>query len=165
LHILDSQGDLRHDSFLHTGADDPREAFSATLTEAIEPAGTIVVYGVFEQTRIRELAAAFPRYSDQLLSLVDRLYDLHSMLSVHYYHPEFHGSYSIKTVLPALVPEMSYDDLEIQDGTTASVAFARMIAPETDGSVRTRIRAGLLDYCKRDTEALVRVLGAIRAQF
>ena len=158
LHVQDSEGSLHHDSFLHTGAGDPREAFSAALTEAIGPVGTIVVYGSFELTRVKELAAAFPGLSDQLLSLGDRFLDLLDIVREHYYHPGFHGSYSLKSVLPALVPELGYEDLSIRDGSTASIAFTRIIDSATDDAERGRIRRELVDYCRRDTEGMVRIL-------
>ena len=85
------------------------------------------------------------------------------MLRQHYYHPEFHGSYSIKSVLPALVPEMSYDGLEIQDGSTASNAFAQMIAADTPIQERARIRGALLACCQRDMDAMVRVFDTLQS--
>ena len=79
----------------------------------------------------------------------------------HYYHPAFHGSYSIKDMLPAVVPDLTYGDLGIQDGSTASFAFAQMISLDTEEPERERIWSALLDYCRRDTEAMVRLLGAL----
>jgi hypothetical protein len=67
----------------------------------------------------------------------------------------------MKAVLPAVVPELGYDDLEIREGGHASVAFARMISPGTEESERRRLRQALLDYCRRDTEAMVRVIDAL----
>lgn len=74
------------------------------------------------------------------------------------YHPEFRGSFSLKSVLPALVPDLGYDDLEIADGLTAALALETMLLrpDELDGD-HARLRAALLAYCKRDTEALVRL--------
>jgi len=161
LHVRDSGGNLRHRSFLHDGDGDPREAFSVSLLEAIGPIGTIVIYSSYEQTILRQLADTFPRYSDRLLVLGDRMLDLLAVVRAHYYHPGFHGSYSIKAVLPALVPELGYDDLEIQEGGHASVAFAHMIALETEGAERERLRHALLEYCRRDTEAMVRIFDAL----
>ena len=83
-------------------------------------------------------------------------------MRAHYYHPDFHGSYSIKAVLPALVPDMTYRDLEIQDGSSASAAFAQMIAPATEEPERERIRNALLDYCQMDTLATVRLLDTLQ---
>ena len=161
LHVQDSTGNLSHRSFLHDGDGDPREAFVLSLLDEIEPRGTIVVYTGFEQSRLRELADTFPRYSDHLMGLCSRMLDLHAVIRDHYYHPGFHGSYSMKAVLPAVVPDLGYDDLEIQGGGHASVAFAQMIAPETENCQRERLRQALLDYCRRDTEAMVRVIDAL----
>lgn len=162
LHVRDSAGNLTHRSFLHDGESDPREAFLLSLLHAIEPRGTIAVYTGFEQRRLRELADTFPQYSDHLMDLCGRMLDLHAVIRAHYYHPGFHGSYSMKAVLPAVVPELGYGDLEIQEGAHASVAFAQMIASETQKSERRRLRQALLDYCRRDTEAMVRIFDALR---
>lgn len=161
LHVRDSAGNLHHQSFLHYGNDDPRPPFCASLLDAIGPEGTIVVYSSFEGTILRQLAAGLPAFSARLLDLTGRMLDLLQVLREHYYHPGFHGSHSMKAVLPVLVPDLGYDDLEIQDGTQASVAFARMIARETPDSEKERLRKALLAYCARDTEAMVRVFDAV----
>jgi hypothetical protein len=161
LHVQDSRGNLSHYSFLHDGDGDPREAFVLSLLDAVGPRGTIVVYTGFEQRILRGLAETFRQYSEHLVGLCGRMLDLHAVISAHYYHPGFHGSYSMKAVLPAVVPELGYDDLEIQEGGHASVAFAQMISPETEESERRRLRQALLDYCRRDTEAMVRVIDAL----
>jgi hypothetical protein len=163
LHVRDLAGNLSHASFLHNGRGDPRETFSKSLLDAIGPEGTILAYSPYEQTIIRQLASEFPRYEKGLLALPDRLLDLLAVVRTHCYHPDFHGSYSIKAVLPALVPDMSYSDLEIQDGYIASAAFARMIAPDTEEPEREQLRMALLDYCERDTLAMVRLLGALQS--
>ena len=85
-------------------------------------------------------------------------------MKAHYYHPGFAGSYSIKAVLPALVPVLAYDDLEIQEGTMASVQFARMVCGDIGLSEKARIKAALLKYCERDTLAMVEVRKALRAK-
>jgi predicted RecB family nuclease len=158
LHVRDSAGGLHHSWFLHDGDGDPRQALSTSLLDSIGPEGTIVVYSGYEQTIIKQLAEEFPQYEERLLALSDRLFDLLAVVRRHYYHPDFHGSYSLKAVLPALVPDMTYRDLEIQDGSNASAVFARMIAPATEKPERERIRGALLDYCERDTQAMVRIL-------
>jgi hypothetical protein len=161
LHVRDSDGNLNHTSFLHDGSDDPREAFSLSLIDAIGQEGTIMVYSSYEQTIIERLADEFPQYQDRLLALPGRFLDLLTVVRTHCYHPDFHGSYSIKAVLPALAPDMTYNDLEIRDGSLASIALARMIGPDTDGPEREKLRSALLDYCARDTFAMVRVLDAL----
>ena len=161
LHVRDSAGNLSHASFLHDGDGDPRDALSTSLLEALGSEGTIVVYSGYEQAVIKRLAEEFPRYGERLLAVCDRLFDLLAVVRTHHYHPDFHGSYSIKAVLPALVPDMTYRNLEIQDGSNASVAFAQMIAPDTEEHERERIRNALLDYCQLDTLAMVRILDAL----
>ena len=158
LHVRDSPGNLSHASFLYEGSEDPREHFLTSLLDSIGPVGTIAVYSGYEERIIKQLAQEFPRYEVPLLALCDRLLDLLGVVRSHYYHPNFHGSYSIKAVLPALVPDMTYSDLEIQDGLSAGAAFAEMIAPGTEESKRERIRRALIDYCRRDTQAMVQLL-------
>jgi hypothetical protein len=70
------------------------------------------------------------------------------------------GKYSIKNVLPALVPRLSYSDLEIQEGGTASNVFAQMASGNFDGDIETA-RKNLIDYCKLDTLAMVEILAVL----
>jgi hypothetical protein len=85
-------------------------------------------------------------------------------VKANYYHPGFAGSYSIKAVLPSLVPALAYDDLEIQEGTMASVQFARMAFGDADLSEKARIKAALLKYCERDTLAMVELRRTLRTK-
>ena len=162
LHVRDRAGDLSHHSFLADGDGDPREGFAASLLDAIGPEGTIIAYSSYEQTIIRQLAADLPRYAERLLDLNTRFLDLLEVLRAYYYHPDFHGSYSIKAVLPVLVPHAGYQDLGIQDGSQASLTFTQVIAPETGEDERKGLREALLAYCQRDTEAMVWIFDALR---
>ena len=83
-------------------------------------------------------------------------------LDRHHHDPRFHGSFSIKAVLPAIVPHLGYDDLEIGDGLLASLAYEELRNPNTSSARGAELRANLLAYCGRDTEAMLelfRVLG------
>lgn len=164
LHILDSSGRLTHHSFLNDDAKDPRERFIITLLEAIPRQGAIVTYSSYEKSILNALAHAFPLYRNRLLSLCDRMVDLLKLVRENYYHPDFNGSYSLKSVAPTLVPDLGYTDMEIQDGTAASIAYTRMIAEDTPETEKTSIREALLAYCARDTEAMVRVYEALSAE-
>ena len=164
LHIRDSSGQLRHDSFLNSDARDPRERFVTSLLEAIPPEGAIITYSSYEKTIMNQLAQVFPQYKNRLLALCDRMVDLLKLIRDNYYHPEFNGSYSLKSVLPALVPALSYADLEIQDGLAATRSYARMIASDTPEPDKSEIREALLAYCQRDTEAMVRIYDALLAE-
>jgi hypothetical protein len=105
-----------------------------------------------------------PRLRNDLLRVCDRLWDLHPIVKVHYYHPAFAGSYSIKAVLPAVAPHLAYADLEIQEGTMASAQFYRMAFEAVDLAEKARIRAALLAYCERDTLAMVALRKALLAK-
>jgi len=74
-----------------------------------------------------------------------------------YYTPVMKGSYSIKAVLPALVPDLSYDDLEIKEGGTASTTFTQMVNNEFTGDIE-KTRNALLKYCEMDTFAMVKIV-------
>jgi hypothetical protein len=162
-HTMSGDGVVRHDEFLHSGNVDPREDFARSLLEALGESGSIVVYSGFEETRIRELATALPSLAGRLAALVSgRMVDLLPLVRNHCYHPEFHGSFSLKSVLPALVSDLSYDALEIQDGGQASAAYAEMVRRYCPSERRDSLRKSLLAYCKRDTEAMVRLFQKLR---
>lgn len=124
--------------------------------------GSIVVYTSFEKTVINKLAGSFPDLKEELEGLVGRLVDLHEILRNNYYHPGFHGSYSIKKVLPVVVPDMGYDELEINNGLDASALFAYLAKGKYDREQASRVRQNLLDYCGVDTMAMVRVVEGMR---
>jgi len=163
-HILNEDGTIRHEEFLHDGFDDPRVEFARTLLQTLGDKGSIVVYSSFEAARIKELMQVLPHLSDELHELLARIVDLLKLVRTHYYHPEFHGSFSIKSVLPALVPDLGYSDLEINDGGLASTAYAEIVNPDTKQERRDHLRKCLLDYCKRDTEAEVRLYQTLLCQ-
>ena len=161
LHILDLSGNSTHESFLNDDDDDPRERFIISLLQAIPLEGSIVTYSPYEKTVLRNLTLAFPHHSNRLQSLCDRMVDLLKLIRENYYHSDFDGSYSLKSVAPTLVPDLDYTDMEIQDGAVASTAYMRMIATDTPESERAEIREALLAYCARDTEAMVGVYEAL----
>ncbi len=164
LHVLDESGRATHREFLNPDAEDPRERFAASLLDAVPDAGSIVAYSSYEKGVINGLAEALPRYRDDLLALIPRIVDLLKILRDNYYHPEFHGSFSIKKVLPALAPDMGYGGLAVQEGLEASAAYGRLVAGDVPEDEVAEMREALLAYCKRDTEAMVRVYEALWAE-
>ena len=159
-HTLNIDGSLTHDEFLADGPQDPREAFAASLLEALGAAGSICVYSSYEKSTLTRLAGALPHRAPEVQAVVGRLVDLLTIVRDHVYLPAFQGSYSIKSVLPALVPGFGYGHLQVQDGQQAGEAFGRMIA-EPDPQLRQVLRADLLAYCAQDTMAMVKVLEAL----
>ena len=144
---------------------DPRAEIARRVVEACAGARTVVAYySAFEKSRLEELAQAVPVHAKALRDIVARLQDPLPVLREHVYHPDFGGSFSLKTVLPALVPELGYGDLEIAEGETASRELMQIVTGEPAFSLAAsaRRREALLRYCQRDTLAMVRVLSCLR---
>ena len=89
--------------------------------------------------------------------------DLVAPFRKNYRLPAMQGSYSIKAVLPALVPELSYDNLAIGNGGDASAAFYNLKHLENEAE-KQAIRNALLEYCGMDSMAMVRVLEKLMMQ-
>jgi predicted RecB family nuclease len=163
-HVQPEQGPITHQEYLHLERTDPREPLLEALLKALGRNGTICVYTPFEQRILSELGAAFPKFRGELDRVIERLWDLKAVVQRHYYHPGFGGSYSLKAVLPALLPAMAYDDLAIQDGDTASLTYARLIFGDLAAAERDAVRADLLAYCGRDTLAMVEIRRVLMAR-
>lgn len=147
---------LKHFSFLHDDRSDPRPALAKFLIETLEEFGTIVAYHAsFEKARIYELIKSAPQYEEKLLALIDRIWDLEEIFDKGMYiHPAFRGSTSIKKVLPVICPELSYDDLSINNGQLAFIQYLKMISPELPKEEKEKIKNDLEVYCKQDTYAM-----------
>ena len=104
VHAERKGGSLKHTDYLHEGRDDPRPQLAERLLDALGLTGTICTYSSYERTTLRALAAALPKRAAALRAVEARLFDLLPVVRNNYYHPEFRGSFSIKGVLPALVP-------------------------------------------------------------
>ena len=156
-HILYEDGKLDHREYLCNEDKDPREEFTESLLDALGTQGSIVIYTSYETGVLNSIVEHFPHYADELRAIIDRFKDLHAIIRNHYYHPKFYGSFSLKYVLPALVPEMSYDKLSIQDGIQASLEYLRMIDPGTGETEKAIIRENLLTYCGQDTLAMIKI--------
>ncbi|UCG11587.1 MAG: DUF2779 domain-containing protein [Deltaproteobacteria bacterium] len=164
-HILLEDGTLKHSSYLCEEDVDSREDFTASLLETLGDRGTIFIYTSYEKTIIRKLAEYLPLYEQQLLATVSRFKDLHAMIRKGFYHPEFHGSFSLKAVLPALVPSSGYAQLAIQEGTLASHEYLRMVDPATSTAEKLRIKENLLAYCACDTLAMLKIREELLKRF
>jgi len=152
-----------HFEFLAMDSGDPRTVFISPLCEALGERGSIVVYNEqFESQRLWELAGWLPEYTQRIRDIQRRLWDLLPVVRNHAYHPAFGGSFSLKAVLPALVPEMSYEGMEVPNGQAAGLAWESMIRGNAVESERQTKRKALLDYCGQDTLALVRLLEKLR---
>jgi hypothetical protein len=157
-HELQPDGSYLHDEYLAEGPDDPRAEIADRLIAATATADRIVHFSHFEKTRINALAEQLPERADELLAITEKLVDLLPIVRDNVYHPEFRGSFSLKNILTPLVPDLTYDDLVIMDGMVASVEIARLLFFAHKVKDRAKTRHDLLEYCKRDTWATVKLV-------
>src|SRR5579863_7336858 len=112
--------ELEHFEFLAENDRDPRPAFLESLYKILGQYGHIVVYNQsFESERLTELARWLPEFDGPVRNIQSRLWDLLAVLRAYVYHPQFMGSFSLKSVLPPLVPGMTYEDMEVAEGGQA----------------------------------------------
>lgn len=166
LHVVQAPGTApRHVECLLLENADPAPQLVAHMAEHIGDTGSVLVWSkAFEATRNKEMAELLPQYADFLLDLNRRIYDLRDIFSKGYYvHPEFHGSTSIKYVLPVLAPDLSYHEEQISSGDQAMMAWMKIIAGEISEAEIAQIRRDLLSYCELDTLAMVRIWQVLMA--
>ncbi len=162
LHILHKDGTMEHEEFLGDENSDPRGLLIEQMLNDVTPTGSIVAYNQsFEMTRIKELAEFDESRKEELLALNERFVDLIVPFRGRgYYHPDFNGSFSIKSVLPAMFPnddELDYKKLgSIQNGGDAMDTFANLHLLK-DKSKLESIKKDFLAYCRLDTLAMVRI--------
>ncbi len=165
VHIQDEPGsEPGHREFLSDTPGDPRPGLIERMLEDLGKTGSIVVHHAeFETKRIRELATYSPPHAPDLLRLLDRIEDTEIPFKENWYlHPGLMGSSSIKVVLPTLVPELSYAEMEIAEGQSASLLFGDMYDGKLAGETLKTARQNLLDYCRLDTLAMVRIVDRLR---
>jgi CRISPR/Cas system-associated exonuclease Cas4 (RecB family) len=152
--------ELEHHEFLFDKKENPSRSLAEHLIQHVGSTGSVIVYyASFEGSRIKEMATAFPDLASQLQSIHDHLWDLQTPFAKKWYcDPGFNGSASIKNVLPVLVPELSYSDLEIQKGDVAQLKYVELISLPEKSAERDEIKRALLEYCGLDTMAMVRIL-------
>ena len=150
---------IEHFEFLAETGNDPRIKFIENLLHDTQGEGDILTYNKsFEVLRLKEIAEVFPNYEKEIEERINRVKDLMLPFQKKFYYTyKMQGSYSIKYVLPALIPELGYENLEINEGGLASIAFESLYY-ETDLMRVADIRNNLLEYCKLDTLAMVKIL-------
>jgi hypothetical protein len=152
-------GALEHVEFIADPKEDPPEVFLESLRAHIPKGACLIAYNMkFEKGRLTELARLFPGYAADIAVWQHNMLDLMELFQKRdIYYWQQNGSYSIKHVLPALIPEMGYDGLTIANGGDAAAAYLRMRA-SSDSEEIALLREQLLAYCKLDTLAMVRLL-------
>jgi hypothetical protein len=171
LHQTDTEGNIvRSSAFLADPADfsdhsvtDPRWQLIQQMKRDIGPQGSILAYNAaFEIGVLKRMAESYPGESAYIESLINRFVDLLKPFKCGWYYlPAMGASASLKSVLPAISPEFSYEDLPISNGSLASETFLLMIkSGYTDKA--DEIKRNLLQYCDRDTEGMVVIYRALR---
>ena len=157
LHIQkEESGDLEHFEFIETEAIDPIPNFLTALQKHIGETGSLIVWNKsFEGTQNKRMGEIHPQFAEFCEDMNNRMYDLMDIFKNQWYaDPKLKGSFSIKNVLPLLVPDLSYDGMEIGEGATAMTSWYEMVYENGD---KESTKANLLKYCKLDTLAMVRI--------
>jgi hypothetical protein len=167
IHIEHEDGKLNHKEFLETSGIDPRNGLAKRLVETIPMDATVLAYNMgFEKRVIKGLAESFSDLAPHLMNIHDNIQDLMKPFQKKdYYTAAMKGKYSIKNVLPALVPEMekAYKDLKtVHNGRDATLIYDSLITGDHDEASQD-LEESLLEYCKLDTRAMVKVLEKLKA--
>ncbi|MTE27547.1 DUF2779 domain-containing protein [Winogradskyella ouciana] len=162
IHTMQASGELTHFEWLGDKMEQPTdmlkkmEAFTGQI-------GTFVSWNApFEVSRNKDMINWIPEFSDYLNYINNHMFDLMTIFKTDYVDYRFHGSSSIKKVLPVLCPEFSYSNLEVQDGTMALDTWGRMILDENFAEDKEITRKNLLAYCELDTLAMVEIYKVLK---
>jgi len=164
LHVASRLGsEPAHYEFLAPLMGDWRRALLQQLLAELGERGSVVVYSSYEKTCLKALANWFPEYRDAIDSVITRMFDLEEVFKVAYAHPGFRGKTSIKKILPVMVDEreLSYHNLPVNNGADALGLFSLMRVGGIDDEFHPSYTRELLDYCKLDTLAMVRLHEAV----
>ncbi|MFC1971023.1 DUF2779 domain-containing protein [Chloroflexota bacterium] len=164
LHVVrDEKSTPVHYSYLTSGKDDPRPALIIELQKTLGKSGSIIAYHKgFEEGCLRDMAIAFPEYSDWVEHICSRLVDLLAPFSnFQYYHPSQKGSASLKRVLPAITGR-GYEDLDINDGQIASFTFLATTYGDMPEDEKAEVMQNLEQYCGMDTEGMIWIVEKLK---
>ncbi len=163
LHILASpKSEIVHKEFLAHEYGNTMPEIASALQSDIGDTGTVIVWNKGFEIGCNEcMAELLPEHAIFLRSINDRIFDLMEVFSKqHYIDYRFCGSYSLKKVLPILLPHLSYKELDVQEGMTASLLWYKSFTMTEEE--RERIFQNLLAYCKLDTLAMVEIFKLLR---
>ncbi len=162
-YLENEKAELKHYEYLAPANVDPRKELIEKLLDEIPEDACVLVYNKSFETKILNyLKEWFPEYTDQIENIIGNLMDLMVPFQrKNIYYWEMEGSYSIKYVLPALVPELSYEGMEVSDGAMASNAWLNTWELDDPEEIE-KIRNALLEYCKLDTLGMVEILKKLR---
>jgi hypothetical protein len=163
VHVIRAPGAApEHRQFLADRDADPRRRFLEALVSAVGETGPIVVYNArFEGQHLDALGLALPDLAPAAARIRARLWDLLPVVRQHVYHPDFRGSFSLKRVLPAVVPALAYEGLEVAEGSAAGPVWDLLVRGHPEPAEAARLEAALREYCRRDTLGMVELVRAL----
>jgi hypothetical protein len=154
---------LAHYEYIADHTRDCRREIAERLIKCLGEEGSVITYANFERIAISNLAGLFSDLCEKLNKIIGRIVDLERIVKKNYYDINFRGRSSIKKVLPVLIPEMNYADLEIGAGGDAAASFAFMAMGLYDDKKIEKTKKNLLKYCARDTLAMVKIHQFLKA--
>lgn len=160
LHKLENpDSEIEHFEYLHKNEVNPITDLTKSLKSQIGDCGTVLVwYEGFEKSCNDLMGRVSPDHEGFYSQLNDRIIDLMVPFSNGAYtHKDFYGSASIKKVLPVLISELSYKDLDINAGGAAQRLWMDVALHGKRQDEKEKIFADLLKYCELDTLAMVRI--------
>jgi hypothetical protein len=154
LHVVNEDQTITHKEYLETELGDPSKNLIMKLKEDIGLIGSIISWNKeFEMGRNKDMAILYPEHKEFLEDINSRMIDLADFIDKELYiHPDFLGSWSIKNVLPVMVPDLSYKKLKVNKGDQAMLTWWEMINSNDKKEARA-----LLEYCSLDTLAMVKI--------
>lgn len=164
IHVLHDDGDLDVYRYLHKNKNDPRPMLAKRLVDDLErigPGSLVAYYAAFERMILQDLATFYPLLDLSLRQASDNLVDLWDVVRKYVTNFKFEGKTSIKKVLPALVPDLTYDNLTVKNGSQAQHHWRSLISLP-DGRDKDLAIQDAIDYCTMDTYAMVEIFEKLR---
>jgi Domain of unknown function(DUF2779) len=157
IHTLSEDGALTHFEHLLEAMKMPNHMLEA-MQDFTRLEGTFISWHAsFEVGRNKDLIDWLPEYTTYLTYVNEHMFDLEKIFKKDYIDYRFHGSSSIKKVLPVICPELSYSELEVNNGTMALVTWGKMVLDKDFNEDVETTKKNLLDYCELDTLAMVKI--------
>lgn len=149
--------------YITNPGEDGRETFLKAFIEATEAPGQILVFNtILEKGILFQLGKLYPKYAKSVKDRMQRMVDIETPFKKDwYYHPKMNGAYSMKSILPALIDNMSYSNMNVKDGVDAMILY-QQLGEETNETVKNKTIQDLLSYCRMDTLALYHVYKSLK---
>ncbi|MCO5247760.1 MAG: DUF2779 domain-containing protein [Chitinophagales bacterium] len=164
LHYAESEdAGLQTTEYITHPGQDGREEFLTTFIQATQLPGKILIFNTLLEKRVLNiLIETFPKYKQEVKERLKRMVDMETPFSNDwFYHSKMKGGYSMKNILPALVEDMDYRQIDINDGMNAMLIYHDLWYEKDESKVRRELDH-LLAYCRMDTLGLYYVFKKMR---